>query len=475
KPLYYADTNDYLLVSSTIPGIQAAGLIPKELQAGQVQQYLQYRHAASPQTFFRHIQALPEGGLASWLQGQPVPGLAGYVVPEPARAAAPGDVVSQTENLLRESVLHHLVADVPVGLFLSGGIDSTLLLALLHRAGHRHFPAFSITHGPADRAFGTDDGHYARLAARLYQAEHTCFEIDDTLLQQTDAWVAGLDQPIADSAGLLTAYLSGQVKPHIRVALSGAGADELFGGYNRHRAFALYLQHQNLVRIGRSGLQPLARLLPTAFPHPWRKQAVLLRKLAYKLQDDPGQTFLNFTAMDRQLGSLWRLANGQAPPPFPSRSREEWLRWALSYDQHHYLTGDVLPVTDQASMQHGLEVRTPYLDNHLQQFLLGQPASLLFQNGQKWVLKEILARHQGGAFLKRPKEGFGLPLGNWLRRPGNRYLFAELQDRSQPVYDFLGYEATRQLLARHQGGKQDLSAEVWALVVLAKWLQKNFG
>ncbi|MGV3502662.1 MAG: asparagine synthase (glutamine-hydrolyzing) [Adhaeribacter sp.] len=475
KPLYYADTRDYLVVSSSIPGILAAGLVPKELLPGQVQHYLRFRHAAGPQTFYRHIQALPLGGLLSWQAGRPVPDLSRDAGPAPGPAVPFPALVGKTEELLQASVQRHLVADVPLGLFLSGGIDSTLLLALLHQAGHRHFPAFSITHAPADRSFGTDDGHFARLAARLYQAEHTCFEVKETLLQETDAWVASLDQPIADSAGLLTAYLSRQVKPHIRVALSGAGADELFGGYNRHRAFALYLQYHQLVRVGRTGLQPLAGLLPTAFAHPWRKQAVLLRKLAYKLQDDPGQTFLNFTSMDRQLHALWRLADQQESLRPQQRSQEEWLRWALHHDQHHYLADDVLALTDGSGMSQGLEVRTPYLDPDLAGFLACQPAGGLFRGGQKWILKQILARHQGAAFLKRPKEGFGLPLGRWLRRPGNRHLFAELQDSSQPVYDFIGYEATRQLLDRHQSGRQDLSAEVWALVVLAKWLHKNFS
>jgi asparagine synthase (glutamine-hydrolysing) len=260
------------------------------------------------------------------------------------------------------------------------------------------------------------------------------------------------------------------------VALSGAGADELFGGYNRHRAFARYLEHPRLARLFTTGFKPLVPLLPTGFHHPLRKQFRLLRKLTYKIQKDPGQTFMNFTAMDRALQQLWRLPAGTQPTPRPARqSKEEWLQWALHHDQHHYLIADVLAVTDQASMQQGLEVRTPYLENHLQQFLAQLPANQLFQGGQKWILKEILARQQGTAFLKRSKEGFGLPLGAWIRKPGNRHLFTELQDRRQPVFEFIRYEATQTLLRRHHRQGQDLSAEIWALIVLAKWLQHHFS
>lgn len=475
KPLYYADTGDFLVVSSAISGILAAGLLQKELQPHQVLHYLHYRHAAAPGTFYRHILSLPEGSALCWRQGSATGPASSFSPPAAQGLDKPEDLISQTERLLTESVVSHLVADVPVGLFLSGGIDSTLLLALLYRAGRRHFPAFSIIHPQADASFGTDDGHFARLAARLYQAEHTCFEVDDAILQDTDHWVASLDQPIADSAGLLTSYLSGQVKPHIRVALSGAGADELFGGYNRHRAFALYLQHQHLTRLFRLGFKPVASLLPTGFHHPWRKQFRLLRKLAYKLEGDPGQTFLNFTAMDHSLQQLWHHAADRPAAERQTRhSQEQWLKWALHHDQHHYLVADVLAVTDQSSMQHGLEVRTPYLENHLQQYVSRLPASSLFQGGQKWILKEILTRHQGSAFVKRGKEGFGLPLGSWLRKPGNRYLLAGLQDRRQPVFEFLRYEDTQILLRRHLDQRQDLSAEIWALIVLAKWLQHNF-
>jgi asparagine synthase (glutamine-hydrolysing) len=178
--------------------------------------------------------------------------------------------------------------------------------------------------------------------------------------------------------------------------------------------------------------------------------------------------------MDRSLLQLWRQPGAPVNQPRYRKSPEQWLHWALQQDQQAFLAGDVLPLTDQASMQHGLEVRTPYLDNDLHRFLSQQPATALFQGKQKWILKEILVRHQGAAYLHRSKEGFGLPLGNWLRKPGNGYLLTELQDRRQPIFHFLHYEATQQLLSRQLRGRQDLSAEVWALVVLAKWLQHNF-
>ena len=476
KPLFYADTDDYFIVSSQIQGILQSGLIPKILNPRQVYHYLKYKHAAKPQTFYQHVLELPEGSVLSWEKDQIQ--VCSYVESPalPNNPAADTIIMREIEDLLMASVQKHLVADVPVGLFLSGGIDSTLLLALLHKAGHRHFPAFSITHPASAGSFGTADAHFASLAARQYGAEHTCIEIKESILQGTNAWAQTLDQPIADSAGLLTSYLSEKVRPYIKVALSGAGADELFGGYNRHRAFYLYSKRRHLASAFRLVMPAFTPLLPTGFDHSLRKQFLLLRKLAYKLQKNPRETFLNFTAMDQALAELWQqekaaISTATNTPDKPA----DWLRWMLQHDQQHYLISDVLAITDQASMRHSLEVRTPYLENNISAYLLGLDSKIIFRGGPKWILKRILGAQNGQKFLRRSKEGFGLPLGNWLRNPQAHFLFTELQNPYHLVFEYINFAQTQNLLQSHWRQRQDFSSEIWALIVLAKWLQHNFG
>jgi len=475
KPLFYTDTDDYFIVSSQIQGILQSGLIPKILNQNQVYHYLQYKHAAKPHTFYQHVLELSEGNVLHWEKDKTK--VCSYVNPALTNNRADDAIVTQqVEDLLMASVLKHLVADVSVGLFLSGGIDSTLLLALLHKAGHRHFPAFTITHPASAGSFGTADAHFASLAARQYEAEHTCFEIKENILAGTDAWVQALDQPIADSAGLLTSYLSEKVKPYIKVALSGAGADELFGGYNRHRAFYLYWKRRHLVSAFRLVMPAFTPLLPTGFDHPLRKQFLLLRKLAYKLQKNPRETFLNFTAMDQAVAELWQqekavTSTANNTPDKPA----DWLRWTLQHDQQHYLISDVLAITDQSSMRQSLEIRTPYLENNISAYLSGLDSEIIFRGGSKWILKEILEAQNGQAFLRRSKEGFGLPLGNWLRNPQNHYLFTELQNPQHLLFEFINFIQTQKLLQSHWRQRQDFSTEIWALIVLAKWLQHNFG
>ncbi|GEO02962.1 asparagine synthetase B [Adhaeribacter aerolatus] len=476
KPLYYAETPDYFLVSSEIKAIVRTNLVPKELDETQLAHYLYYKHAAKPQTFYRHIHELKEGTSLYYAKGKSNLVAFNTSKHSTVKADNPAQLVHYTERLLMDSVEKHLIADVPVGLLLSGGIDSTLLLALLHKAGHRHFPAFTIAHQTTAGTFGTQDTRFAQKAAQQYEANHTIFQIDDSLLTGTDAFVQELDQPIADGAALLTGYLSGQVKPHINAVLSGAGADELFGGYNRHWAFYKYLQNQGKSVLFKNLAKPLVPLLPTGFSHPFRKKFLLWHKLAHKLQASPRQTFLNFTAMDYRLQQLLRQTdltahtNGQTP-----LENTDWLRWCLRHDQHQYLISDVLALTDQAAMRHSLEVRTPYLENNLHLFLSGLSPEVLFRHGQKWVLKELLVQLQGKEFTQRSKEGFGMPLGLWLRNPQNSYLLTELQNPAHIIFNYIDFTGTQTLIQKHLRSRHDFSTELWALIVLAKWLGHNFG
>ncbi|MDQ4139297.1 MAG: asparagine synthase (glutamine-hydrolyzing), partial [Bacteroidota bacterium] len=295
KRLYYFHSNEYLLISSEINSLLASGLIKKDLNETQLLNYLRYRHALKPQTFFRNIYELEEGQILTYLNHKLH--LDSYV-PLPVTATASdhsdAEITWHTENLLLKSVERQLRSDVPVGLFLSGGVDSTLILALVQQLGYRHFPAFTISNKASESIFGSADYRFARLAAQDFGADHQSFEIDASILKYLDELVSTLDQPIADGAALLTYYLSKQVRSTIKVALSGAGADELFGGYNRHRAFYHFLQHRRFTQIFLALFKPGASILPTGIKHPLRKQFLLIRKLADKIQpQQPVQTFLN--------------------------------------------------------------------------------------------------------------------------------------------------------------------------------------
>jgi asparagine synthase (glutamine-hydrolysing) len=478
KPLYYAETPQALLLSSEIKGILAADIIPKVLNESQLAHYLTFKHSRKPQTFFRNILELEEGTYGiyqneKWQFGKYPSGFSA----ETPTVLSSEALVTETEKLLQNSLEAQLQADVPVGLFLSGGVDSTLLLALLNQAGHRNFPVFSVVNSEAERSFGSDDFYFAREAARQYGARHHVFELDHSILKDAIPLLESFDQPIADGAVLLTSFLSEQARPYIKVALSGAGADELFAGYNRHRAFFKYLHHQNLLLLARPFLQTLAPMLPTGTANPWRRQFRLIRKLATKIQAKPELTFQHFAGMEPELRDLLLYRPdtffAQNPTDFPDKTAA--LRWALDHDQHQYLISDILALTDQASMRHGLEVRAPYLDNALHHFTQTLTPEVLFRHGQKWLLKEVLRKHKGEKYLRRAKEGFGMPLGLWLKNVENAWLLEPLKNPGHILFQYLNFDRTQQLLHNHLQNRQDFSVEIWALLALAYWLQKHFG
>ncbi|PSR55577.1 asparagine synthase (glutamine-hydrolyzing) [Adhaeribacter arboris] len=478
KRLYYFHSAEYLIISSEINSLLASGLIKKELNETQLLQYLRYRHALKPQTFFRNIHELEEGQVLNYAAHTlHVESLISSPATEINTERSDAEITSQTENLLLKSVERQLRADVPVGLFLSGGVDSTLILALIQQLGYRQFPAFTISNKASESIYGSDDYRFAKLAAQDFGADHQSFEMDASILKYVDELVATLDQPIADGAALLTYYLSQQVKATIKVALSGAGADELFGGYNRHRAFYHFLQYRRFAHIFLALFKPGAALLPTGVKHPLRKQFLLIRKLADKIQPhQPVQTFLNFTAMDRHLPQLLQPEFiGSTLDTDKPVEKGNVLRWSLNQDLHQYLIADILALTDKTSMIHSLEVRTPYLDNTLHGFLQTLPPEILFKNGPKWILKHILEKHQEKQIANRLKEGFGMPLGYWLKQNENRWIFEDLQNPQHVVFRYIRFPETQSLLQMLLQGRYDYSTELWALIILARWLSRHFA
>lgn len=471
KPLYYARNEDYLLISSEIKGILSAGLVRKELNEPQIYHYLKYKYARRPETFYKNIYELEPGCLIQAdadvfeiRQWKSTPPLAAG---EPKSSAVLDDI----QAILLRSVERQLESDVTNGLFLSGGIDSTLLLALIRALGINDFPSFSIVNTPEDRSFGTDDYVYSRKAAKLYGSQHQEIPIDSGILHHADELFHQMDQPIGDSALLLTWLLSGATAPHAKVALSGAGADEWFAGYNRHWAYKKYLDHFHKRGALISVSSFFAHLLPDGIPHPWRKQARLWNKFASQISNDAIETYENFSGLSFPEGMM---PPASLTPRSTIEVQENLLHYALQKDRHEYLVSDILVLTDKMSMLKSLEVRVPYLDNELTTYLSTLPAEFLLKKGRKWILKELLEELGGKEFTQRSKEGFGMPVGKWIKKDENKFLLDPLRNRYSLVYRYLPFEKVQTLLSEHLSGRCDHSAALWSLIVLTNWLQKEF-
>jgi asparagine synthase (glutamine-hydrolysing) len=376
------------------------------------------------------------------------------------------------EQLLVNALISHTQSAQPAGLFLSGGVDSTLLLALSSHYNLKLPYVFSIVNQKYDKQFGTADYKYVRLAVQQYHPSAEIIEVDESLMDEIDDFIGKMDHPVADPAYLLTYKLSGLASQRTNVALSGAGADELFAGYNRHHAFYSYLKNYKRIMKGMPLIKGLNPYIPSTLPFLDRKRVVLLKKLLHKVEKDPWLTFDNFLSFEKLNPPLmqgnWDVYN---PVDFFPRL----LRLALERDRHEYLPEDVLTVNDRGGMLEGLEMRMPYLDHHITSYVLQIPDQMLFSNGQKWILKELLKKYGGERFCQRPKEGFGFPFGHWIRKPEHKNILKKLTSEKNLVFNFIEREEFLKLVRDHLSLKEDNSQEIWSFLILSNWIERNFN
>ena len=382
-------------------------------------------------------------------------------------------MVDQTEELLIDALIRHSSASVPVGLLLSGGVDSTLLLAIAAKHNIVDFHTYSIVNSKKEKHFGTEDYLFSRKASVQYGSDHNELTIDHNLLDGFDEFVSEFDQPIADNGAWMTWFVSKKAKEKVGVLLSGAGADEYFGGYNRHLGFFGYLKNYVTIHRFLPLLKLIDKLLPTGANIPFRKQMQLLKKLISGLNIDPEITCDKFL----------RIFNNQIPykycknwPDFHGNDfLEKNMRNSLTRDRQEYLVSDVLEITDRMSMMHGVELRLPYLDDHIVNSMNIVPSYRIMENGRKWILKRLLKRYGGKEFAKRPKEGFGMPFGQWIKMPQYQSLIQKLTSRHRIVFNWVDHETIMNTFQFHLNKKADYTLEIWAFMVLSAWLEKEFS
>lgn len=473
KPLYYTENDQYFLVSSSSRSIITSSLVASEIDPTQINHYLYFRYPQKTRTLYREVRALSEGSYLTYAPSQPTQTKSYQLPPIPTKTSLPNDIeiINTVEELLTDALLRHIATDVPTGLFLSGGVDSTLLLALAKKSGIPPFPTFSIVNDAKEKNFGTKDFRYSRLAAEKYGSYHQEISVNHSTFEaHFHDFIQRMDQPVGDSGAMMTYLLSQEASQHVKVVLSGAGADELFGGYNRHGAYYHYLKNYRLLTTLGKVSKKIALLLPTGFPHPLRKTFRLAKKYTYSLSSDPAATFTNFIGLPTLQSQIPQLPPIDTVQVTDSNFLEHYLSFALEYDQHHYLIEDVLQISDMGSMAHSLELRVPYLDAPLVQYARPLPSEFRLQRGNKWILRQLLNQLGGQAFARRAKEGFGLPFGHWLRVNNSSIIKQYLEDPQQSLYQFFPYDRTQYLLRNHRNGRNDYSAELWSVMLLSAWL-----
>ncbi len=453
KPLHYARVGQTWLFSSETNPILASGIISPKLDTRQYEPYHYLRHSFPDQTFYSKIkQVLPGTALVIDESGKKVNAL--HIRPSKGKLSTPS--VGQVKEMLVDAVLNHFHADVPVGIVLSGGIDSSLLYHLWYR--QTGVPLFTFTAGFEKKyRKAYPDARFAEALAASYHGEHSEITVrPEDVLGQWEHYIADLDQPIGDSASFLTWMIAKEAKKKVKILVSGAGADELFGGYNRHRAYMRYLNSPNFWMY-------LANL-PINLPSKFRR----LAKMKSSISPDPCLTYLNFASLQPISESLKRKIWTFFPKGLPP------YKTALEWDRTVYLVNDVLKIHDNANMAHGVEGRAPYIDwplislsSHLSE---EEHQSL---SGKKW-LREILREEGLAPILKRKKLGFGLPIKEWLsdHKGFREFLFTTLQEFGHSAGEVLPEEMRNMSLQPSLYVKSSF-LQLWNIFVLASWIKQR--
>lgn len=485
KPVYYYAQNGQFLFASEVRALLATELVPRRLDAVALSEYLVYQSVPAPRTLIQNVRLLPPG---SWLKvtaDGTVKETRYWDALTAADSVEPGQSYETSKRraneLLHESVALHLVSDVPVGAFLSGGIDSTAIVALMRAAGQQPH-TFSVVFN--ELAF--DEARYARLVATAVRAEHTEIRLDDRrLLSELPAALQAMDQPTGD--GINSYVVSQAVRTAgVKVALSGLGGDELFGGYPSFARLgklkrylrlwgnvpaalrvsvgqtAQFLRGPSIASAKTSAVLASDGHLATVYP--------LIRQVLSPAQRD---SLLTDQFLQRGLGdadpyqALLHAAYDGSTAGFISQ---------ISYaEARTYMHDVLLRDTDQMSMAHALEVRVPLLDHKLVEYVMGLPDEHKISNGTpKRLLVESLGELLPLEVVHRPKRGFTLPFDVWMRGEMRGYCEKRLGPERLGSRGIFRPEAVTRLWQRFLDRRADVSwSRLWVLVVLEEWLEQN--
>ncbi|HEX8054054.1 MAG TPA: asparagine synthase (glutamine-hydrolyzing) [Thermoleophilaceae bacterium] len=478
KPLYYATARGVLSFASELKALMRQPELSGEVDLDAVEAFLAFNSIPAPLTIYREARKLPPGHLLVWEGG--ATRVERYARPGPARAGeqlggTEDELAEELRERLRDSVRAHLVADVPVGVMLSGGVDSSALAALASQESSGRVNTFSI--GFEERSFNELD--LARLVAERYGTEHHELVVRPDAAELMHEIAEFFDEPFADSSALPTYLVSKLASEHVKVALSGEGGDELFGGY------FTYVADLIAPVVGRpvAALRPLVERLPSSS----RRTSLdyMAKRFARAGALPPLERhhgWKEIFAPEARAELLGPRRTGVRDPLDVDRARyaetagSEAIARLQDVDVGIYLPDDLLTKTDRASMAHSLEARVPFLDTALADFALALPRRMRVRGLQKKrLLRKAVAPLVPREIHRGRKRGFSIPAAAWLRgelEPFAREVLSPDTVRSQGFFDPATVTA---ILDRHVSGREDLSRQLWGLMSFGLWHERHAG
>jgi asparagine synthase (glutamine-hydrolysing) len=478
KPLYYWAGGGILVFGSEIKAVLAHPAVPRRLAPEALPAYLTFGYVPTPHTFFEGVRSLPPGHVLTFEPGLD-PQVEPYWSPPLGRRRELGSVAvslqeaaGQARALLRAAVERRLVADVPLGAFLSGGIDSSAVVALMAELSPRPVATFCI--GFEDDT-GFDERPYAELVATRLGTDHTEFVVRPDAAQLVERLVWHHDQPFGDSSALPTYLLCELTRGHVTVALSGDGGDEVFGGYERFAAALARRWWERAPGRLRSGVAGAAARLPAGA---LAGRLGSLKRLVANPHLSLPRSYLAWVSYvpDRWRDRLVDGASGWAYEDYQriwgSGQGASLLDRLLDLNLRTYLLDDLLPKVDRMSMAHALEVRSPFLDRELIEFAARLPGRLHVRGfSLKRVLRAAVADLLPAAIIGRRKRGFGVPLDRWFRTELASYVEGRLCSSETRLREHVDATALEEIVARHRAGAEDNGHALWTLLTLEVFLR----
>ena len=483
KPLYYTQLEDGTLVfGSELKALLAFPRVPRALEPQALDLFLTLEYIPSPLSIYRGIYKLPAGNTLEYSRGR-VDICSYWQIEPPAEPMGRVDarqlsaLTDELYALLKESVRMRLVSDVPLGAFLSGGIDSSAIVGLMRELGASPLKTFSI--GFEDRTY--DELDHARRVVRAFDTEHEEFVLQPKALDLTEKLIRHLDEPLGDFSIFPTFLVSEMARRHVTVILSGDGGDELFAGYEHYQA-------QKLARM--PWLAPLHRALPPLvrrFPPSPKKKGVWNKLQRYGLGLEQAPDLRHFRWMtflsDRDKGGLYSDAFAEAlggirpinarPPlreQFAAMDGFDDTSGECVLDMRTYLADDILVKVDRMSMAASLETRVPLLDHKIVEFIFRLPGDLKLRGmTTKWIFKKTMERLLPRENITRRKEGFSSPVKHWLCSDLKELMLDHLSEERIRNAGYFQYPAVKRMIDRHLSGKANYSHQLWALLVFEIW------
>lgn len=482
KPLYYRQHRGNLYFGSEMKCLLATEGFERRINLTSFSDFVTYKYVPGPMTIYEGIQELPPAHVAVWHEGKFSTKRFWQLTPAPDETKSIGYFQEGLLHYLKEAVECHLVSEVPLGAFLSGGIDSSAIVALMAQSGTGKVKTFTV--GFQAGQFGVDERPFARAVADAYRTDHSECLYDDpqgqieTILPSI---VRSFDEPFADSSMIPNYLVCEAARKWVTVALSGLGGDELFAGYERYRGALLGDYYQRIPRWLREGLvkRSIAGIPESRGSGLWVDRIKRFIEGAELPLAQRYQRYLSAygetekeALFSKDLLSELRKSGSYRTPLAMARVEEsrDHLDWVLNADMHTYLPDDELRKVDRLSMWHSLEVRVPFLDHKLVEFSATIPSRYKLN---KWKKKYVLIKAIEGivpkTVLTRRKQGFSIPLANWLRGPLKGLVHDYLSEKKLEDVGLFNSKAVKAMIDEHDRFARNNETKIWVLLTFMLW------